>query len=95
MSIMKVILLKDVKGLGKRFEEKNVAEGYANNFLLPQSLAVPASGNLVAQVNQLKAQAEAKKSKEEKRLDEKEQKRLEKHEALERFRATQKQSSSS
>ena len=34
---MKVIFLKDVKGKGKK--EKNVPDGYANNFLLKQGLA--------------------------------------------------------
>ena len=38
---MRVILLKDVKKVGRRFEEKEVADGYARNFLVPQKLAVP------------------------------------------------------
>lgn len=36
---MRVILLKDVKGLGRRFEEKNVSDGYGRNFLIPKGLA--------------------------------------------------------
>lgn len=36
---MKVILLKDIAGVGRRFEVKNVAEGYATNFLFPRKLA--------------------------------------------------------
>jgi large subunit ribosomal protein L9 len=41
---VKVILTKDVEKLGKSGEMKNVADGYATNFLIPRSLAVPAAG---------------------------------------------------
>ncbi len=44
---MKVILLQDVKSLGKRGEVKDVADGYARNFLFTKGFAQPASkGNL-------------------------------------------------
>lgn len=36
---MKVILLQGVRGLGKIFDIKNVADGYARNFLIPKKLA--------------------------------------------------------
>ena len=41
---MKVILTADVDKLGKSGEMKEVAEGYARNFLLPRKMAVPATG---------------------------------------------------
>lgn len=50
---MKVIFLKDVKGKGKKGEVKNVADGYAHNFLLKQGLAAEASN---ANVKTLEAQ---------------------------------------
>jgi large subunit ribosomal protein L9 len=41
---VKVILTKDVAKLGKTGEMKTVADGYAQNFLIPQKFAVSASG---------------------------------------------------
>ena len=41
---MKVILTQDVATLGKSGEMKQVADGYATNFLIPKGVAVPAAG---------------------------------------------------
>jgi len=49
---MKVILLGDVKALGSRGTVVDVAEGYANNFLLPRGLAAEASKGAMAQLEQ-------------------------------------------
>lgn len=40
---MKVILIKDVKGLGRVNDSVETADGYALNFLIPQKMAIPAT----------------------------------------------------
>lgn len=57
---MKVILLCDVKGQGKKDQIINVSDGYARNFLFPQKKAIPADAK--AQ-NELKGKEEAKQFK--------------------------------
>ena len=53
---MKVILLKDVKSQGKKGDVINVSDGYANNFLLKNNLAVPANASNVNTNNRQKAE---------------------------------------
>ena len=50
---MKVILLKDVKSLGKKGEIVNVNDGYARNFILPKKVGLEATGK---NLNDLKLQ---------------------------------------
>ena len=50
---MKVILLEDVKSLGKKGEIVNVSDGYARNMILPKKLGVEATGK---NMNDLKLQ---------------------------------------
>ena len=64
---MKVILNVDVKSLGEEGDVKNVANGYARNFLLPRNLAVPYNEATVAIFEGRKAEIEARK--EQKRKD--------------------------
>lgn len=49
---MKVILLQDVEGLGKAGDLKDVANGYARNYLLPRQLAAGATPGLIANRSQ-------------------------------------------
>lgn len=55
---MKVILLADVKGTGKREQVLEVSDGYARNFLLPRKLAVQASANAINTIQNAKAAEE-------------------------------------
>lgn len=59
---MRVVLRKEVPGLGRPGDVKHVAEGYAQNFLLPRGLAVEASEGELKRVAQVQATAKAKKS---------------------------------
>ncbi|GAE34432.1 50S ribosomal protein L9 [Halalkalibacter akibai] len=61
---MQVIFLADVKGKGKKGETKNVSDGYARNYLLPNKLAVEATKGTLADLN-AKTKSEQKKVEEE------------------------------
>ena len=60
---MEVILLQDVKALGKKGEIVKVSDGYARNFIFPKKLGVEATKQNLYDLNTQKA-AEAKKQKE-------------------------------
>ena len=57
---MKVLLLADVKGKGKKDQIVNVSDGYARNFLFPKKLAVEADAKALADA---KSKEEAKEYK--------------------------------
>ena len=61
---MKVILLKDVKGTGKKGEVKEVSDGYARNFLLPKKMAKLADNQSVKELKEQNKSAEIKAQKE-------------------------------
>ncbi len=63
---MKVLLTKDVKGVGRRGEVKEVANGYAQNFLIARGMAEVANEGKVAQ---LKEQTEKQKQKMEEKQE--------------------------
>lgn len=56
---MKIVLLKDVKGVGKKHDIKVVADGFALNSLIPQALAEVATTKALARVEMLKKEEEA------------------------------------
>jgi len=55
---MRVLLLKDVKGLGRMGELKEVSGGYATNYLFPNKLAQPATEGSVKLAEQIRVAAE-------------------------------------
>jgi large subunit ribosomal protein L9 len=61
---MQVVLTQDVKGIGKKGEIKKVADGHARNFLIPRSLAVPATKKNI-QIAKASQQAEQEKRKQQ------------------------------
>ena len=63
---MKVILLQDVKSLGKKGEIVNVNDGYARNFILPKKLGAEATGK---NLNDLKLQKNNEKKVAQENLD--------------------------
>ena len=56
---MKVILLKDVQKLGRKFDIKNVSEGHAQNFLIPRGLVAVATDTAVKKLEAEKEKAGA------------------------------------
>jgi len=51
---MRVILKQDIKGVGRKYEVKNVADGYADNFLIPRKMAEYASPEAVKKAELIK-----------------------------------------
>ena len=58
---MKVILLTDIKGVGRKDEIINAADGYARNYLLPKKFAVEANTENMTKLNNKKEAASFKK----------------------------------
>ena len=56
---MKVILLKDVAKIGRRFDVAEVPDGYARNQLIPKGMAEPASVSNMKKINKLNAAGES------------------------------------
>ena len=55
---MKIVLQKEVKGLGKPGDIKEVANGFAQSFLIPNGLAIPATENAIKNAEKIAAEQE-------------------------------------
>ena len=51
---MKIILLKDIPKVGRRYEVKDVSDGYASNMLIPRGLAKVATSEAINKIEQMK-----------------------------------------
>jgi len=60
---MKVILLQNIKGLGQKYDIKDVSDGYARNFLIPKKLAKFASPRDIEEIKKIKSAEELEKEK--------------------------------
>ena len=60
---MKIILMDDVPTLGRRGEVRDVSDGYARNFLLPQKLALQATTANLKNLEQIKARQDSRAAK--------------------------------
>jgi large subunit ribosomal protein L9 len=62
---MKIILLDDVPKLGRRGEVRDVSDGYARNYLLPQKLALNATPGNLRNIETIKAAQESRAAKQQ------------------------------
>lgn len=67
---MKLVLLQDVKNIGKKGALVDVADGYARNFLLPKKLATPATDGVMRSLDKEAADLKAKKIREKEQAQE-------------------------
>lgn len=58
---MKIILLKDVQKVGKKYETKDVSDGFALNSLIPRGLAIAATPDVVKRIGLEKAKIEGER----------------------------------
>ncbi len=68
--MMKVILLDNIKGVGKKDEIINASDGYARNYLFPKKLAVEANAENMSKLNNKKDANQYKKDMEKKTAEE-------------------------
>ena len=68
--IMKVILLDNIKGVGKKDEVINASDGYARNFLLPRKLAVEANAENMSKLKNKQDSVQHKRNVEQEKAQE-------------------------
>lgn len=66
---MRVILLEDIRGLGKKFDIKEVNDGYARNLLIPKGVVKIATPDAVKDLNVLKGKFAEEETKLKKHLE--------------------------
>ena len=67
---MRVIFLTDVATKGKRGEIRDVADGYARNYLLPRGLALPATPSAIRATQTLSKEREGRQAREKEMINE-------------------------
>jgi len=67
---MKVILLKDIKGTGKKGDVINASDGHARNYLIPRGLAKEANDSALSELKHHKALEEKRKADQKKNAEE-------------------------
>jgi large subunit ribosomal protein L9 len=67
---MKIILLKDFSGVGRKGEIKIVSDGYAHNFLIPKKIAQPASAEIEAKIAKEAREAAQKRERDAVKINE-------------------------
>ncbi|HTL39598.1 MAG TPA: 50S ribosomal protein L9 [Methylomirabilota bacterium] len=66
---MKVLLTKDVSGLGRAGDVKEVSDGHARNFLIPRHLALPATSAVLQKVQKEEAEHQAKLKRQQEQIE--------------------------
>ena len=67
---MKVIFIQDARGIAKKYDIKDVSDGYARNFLFANKLAEPATPAAIARIESMKAEHEKEDHEMQKHLEE-------------------------
>lgn len=58
---MKIILLKDIAKVGKKYETKDISDGYAVNLLIPRGFAIPATADAIKRIGMEKMKVEGER----------------------------------